>query len=112
MPFQALRSARRRVLCSRIISAYSVLNSRRAGTSSSAYWRRSALKRDVVFCLLTFLLVLSASVLDQMLDNFRYQQEYVLYCALTLLSSFYVVPYTGIRTFVIVATSEHGKLEY
>ena len=44
------------------IRASSALNSRKVGTSSSACRVSSALKQDVILCLLAFFLVRSASV--------------------------------------------------
>ena len=94
------------------IRASSAFSSRRVETSPSACRPSSALKREVVLCLLALLLVRSALFSSPHIINFSSISANVCAIVSRLFKLFVRVPYTGIRIIVIDAASEHGKLEY
>ena len=90
---------------------FSVFNSRMVWTSA---WRRSsALKRDLVLRLLAFLLARSASVSSSDFRELSSHSEKYAFLRLDIVTPHVTcAPHIGIRTFLKVAVSGHGKLQY
>jgi len=110
----ALCSAKHRLFCSRITLVSAVLSSRNVRTSNTACRRSSTLKRVVTFCLLTFLLVRSASVSSSGVRYFpSVSVKFLAFLCLDVVKLFVRRDaYTGIRTFFTVAVSGHWTLQF
>jgi len=105
----ALRSTRRRVLCSRIIRASSAFNSKRFWTPSSACQRSSALKRDIALPLLAYAFLFGFFIRWQIVLLTIRKRRSVLHLDVVKLFV-HRAAHRGSREFIIVVFAGPGNL--